>query len=272
MCSEENYKFNNYSISPGDITYININFSSKVGCKYDQLSVIWKWFTNNKWIMFAVFFVLGLTFCFAGRAMIKATLCFLGVIISAFVIIYIFYSTFLKRDTELWIVWVVLGGAVLVGLLLGFILQKYSKVGAFALAGWGGFTLGLILYNTFAYKIVGGSAAGYWCFIIGCALVMGILGYFLHDHIIIQCTALFGSFLAVYGVGLVAGHYPNPFTIQEMIKNGVLDNIDPLYYAYLGGNLVLYIAGCVVQYRHKKKYPDNNYEEKMRMRRRRGRY
>jgi hypothetical protein len=233
--------------------------------------VIWKWFENNKWVMFAVFFVLGMSLCFFGRAFVKATLCLLGVLISAFVIIYIFYSTFLKKDTELWIVWLVLGGAILVGLLLGFILQKYAKVGAFVLAGWGGFTLGLILYNTFAYKVIGGSAGGYWAFNIGCALVMGVLAYFLYDHIIIQCTAIFGSFLAVYGIGMVAGHYPNPFTIQEMISNGVFNNIDPLYYAYLGGNLVLYIAGLVVQYKHKKKFPNSEYEEQMQMRRNRTR-
>lgn len=77
--------------------------------------------------------------------------------------------------------------------------------------------------------------------------------------------------MAVYGIGLVAGHYPNPFTIQEMIKHNTLNDIDPLYYAYLGGNLVLYIIGCVVQYRHKKKYPESDYEEKMAMRRHRRR-
>jgi hypothetical protein len=44
-----------------------------------------------------------------------------------------------------------------------------------------------------------------------------------------------------------------------------------LYYAYLGGNLVLYIAGCVVQYKHKKKFPNSEYEEQMRMRRMRSR-
>ncbi len=123
MCTTDDYKLNDHTITSVDnVTYINVNFSSRVGCAYDQLSVIWKWFGNNKWIMFAVFFVLGMSLCFAGRAFIKATLCLLGVLISAFVIIFIFYSTFLKKDTELWIVWLVLGGAVLVGLLLGFIL------------------------------------------------------------------------------------------------------------------------------------------------------
>jgi hypothetical protein len=36
MCSTDEYKLNNYTIIPGDqATNININFSSRVGCKYD---------------------------------------------------------------------------------------------------------------------------------------------------------------------------------------------------------------------------------------------
>jgi len=30
--------------------------------------------------------------------------------------------------------------------------------------------------------------------------------------------------------------------------------VDPLFYAYLGGNLVLYAAGCIWQYRRLKEY------------------
>jgi hypothetical protein len=71
-----------------------------------------------------------------------------------------------------------------------------------------------------------------------------------------------------YGIGLVAGHYPNPFTIVELIKNNQWKGMDPLFYAYMGGTLLLYIIGCVVQYRHKKKHPEYNPEEKIRIRRR----
>jgi Domain of unknown function (DUF4203) len=99
---------------------------------------------------------------------------------------------------------------------------------------------------------------------VGITLVCGLLAFCLYDHILIQATALFGSFIFVYGIGMVAGRYPNPFTIQRLIEAGQLDNIDPVYYAYLGGNLVLYIIGCVVQYRHKKKNPKKTeYEERM---------
>ena len=245
-------------------TQIVVRFESRVGCKYDQLSEIWNWFNSNRWIMFAFLSVVGFMLCFFGRALVKPTLFILGIFIATLVIMYIFYSTFLKKDTETWIAWSVLGGSILVGLLLGFVFQKFAKVGAFALAAWGGFTLGLILYNSFMYKAIGGSLAGYWCWQVGISLVVGLLAFFLYDHIMILSTSLFGSFVFCYGIGLVAGHYPNPFTILDLIKHGQLDNIDPIYYAYLGGNALMFLVGCLVQYRHKKLNPElSAYEQKM---------
>lgn len=144
----------------GDKTQITYRFKSRVGCKYDQLSKIWDWFQSNRWAMFAFLAVVGFTLCFFGRALVKPTLFLLGIFIATLVIMYIFYSTFLKTDTETWVAWTVLGGSVIVGLILGFIFQKFAKVGAFALAGWGGFTLGMILYSAFMYKFIGGSLAG----------------------------------------------------------------------------------------------------------------
>jgi hypothetical protein len=114
--------------------------------------------------MFAFLVVVGFTLCFFGRALVRPTLFLLGIFIATLVIMYIFYSTFLKTDTKTWVAWTVLGGSVVVGLILGFIFQKFAKVGAFALAGWGGFTLGLILYTAFIRNLIGGSLAGYWAF------------------------------------------------------------------------------------------------------------
>ncbi len=160
--------------------------------------------------------------------------------------------------------WAVLGGSIVVGLILGFLFQKSAKVGAFALAAWGGFTLGIILYNAFMYKLIGGSAAGYWAWQVGISLVCGLLAFILYDHILILATALFGSFIFCFGIGMVAGRYPNPFTIQELIKNGQLENIDPVYYAYMAGNLVMFALGLLVQYKHKRRNPGRTeYEEQM---------
>jgi hypothetical protein len=194
--------------------------------------------------MFALFTIIGASLCLFGRALLKPTLFLTGVLLAAFIIIYIFYTTFLKTTTKVWIGYAVLGGSIIVGLLVGFVLAKFVKVGAFILAGWGGFAVGLLIYNALFSNI--DSPFAFWGVTIGVALVFGVLTVFLFDHIFIQATAILGAFLFTYGIGLVAGHYPNPFTIVELIKNNQWKGMDPLFYAYMGGTLLLYIIGCVV--------------------------
>lgn len=109
----------------------------------------------------------------------------------------------------------VLGSSVIVGLIAGYFLAKFDKVGAFALAAWGGFAVGLLLYNAFGYKL--NAQWTLWLFTIGMALVFGVFTIFFFDHILIQSTAALGSFIVVYGIGFVGGHYPNPFNIVAMI-------------------------------------------------------
>lgn len=165
--------------------------------------------------MFALFVVVGSALCFAGRLLLKPTLFVTGVLTAAFVVIFIFYTEFLSNDTEKWVFYAVFGGAVLAGLVLGYFLAKFDKVGAFALAAWGGFAVGLLLYNAFGYKL--NVQWTLWLFTIGMAAVFGVLTIYFFDHILIHSTAVLGSFLVVYGFGLVEGHYPNPFNIVIMI-------------------------------------------------------
>lgn len=209
--------------------------------------------------MFAVFVVIGGMLTLFGRALFKPTIFIAAILATVFVAMFIFYTTFLKTNTETWVGWAVLGGSVLGGLILGFILAKFVKVGAFVLAAWGGYAVGLLLYNSFLYKM--NSDVGMWCVTIGIALLFGVLSVFLYDHILIHSTAILGSFMFVYGIGLVAGNYQNPFTIATLIQNGQLSSIDPIFYAYMAGNLVLYALGCFVQYRHKREHPAYHPEE-----------
>ena len=67
------------------------------------------------------------------------------------------------------------------------------------------------MYNSFLYYI--DSDVALWCFTIGLGLLYGCMIFFFFDHILIHATAIIGSYLAIYGIGLVAGHYANPFTI-----------------------------------------------------------
>lgn len=200
--------------------------------------------------MFVVFVVVGTVVCFLGRTLFKPVIFIAGIILCVSLVWIIFYSTFLNENTKTWVGWVVLLGSVLLGVIVGCLFIKLIKLGAFVLAAWGGFTLALLIYNSFLYKM--NSDAGFWGFCCGVALVSGILALFFFDHILIHSSALAGSFLVINGIGLVAGHYQNPFTIASEINNGVIDGIDPLFYAYLGGNIVLYALGVLFQYRQRR--------------------
>lgn len=171
-------------------------------------------------------------------------------------IMLIFYSTFLSNNTKSWVGWVVLASSLILGLLLGWLFVKIARLGAFCLAAWGGYAFSLLIYNAFLYKM--DSDAGFWGFTIGTALLFGILALCFFDHILIHATAMLGSFFAIYGIGLVAGRYTNPFTIVSLIKHGQLENVDPVFYAYLVGNLILYGMGAAWQYRHRHHNPDED--------------
>jgi hypothetical protein len=200
--------------------------------------------------MFVISVVLGIVICFFGRRLFKPVLFITGVVLVVSLVMLIFYSTFLKSNTAAWVGWVVLSCSTLLGLCVGGIFVKIAKLGAFVLAAWGGFTLGLLMYNAVLYKAF--NEGGMWGFCVGVALLFGLLALFFFDHILINVTALIGAFLIFNGVGLVAGHYQNPFTIAEEIKQGLIEHIDPIFYAYLAATILVYILGAIVQYKQRR--------------------
>jgi hypothetical protein len=106
------------------------------------------------------------------------------------------YNTFLKDNDKTWVFWLVVGISALIGILIGVLLVKLSKLGAFLVAGWGGYSLGLLLYNAFLYKIWAGSAA-VWVWSLSFALVAGALACCLFETVLILSTSLAGSYLAI---------------------------------------------------------------------------
>ena len=118
--------------------------------------------------------LIGFFICFFGLKLYKPIFFISGTLITIFIIVLVFYSTFLKSTTETWVPWVVLSGALLVGLLVGFIVMKISILGAFILAFIGGYCGALLLWNTFLY-LVSSSAALFYTFTIGIGFICGVL-------------------------------------------------------------------------------------------------
>jgi hypothetical protein len=201
--------FSSYTIDESNPMSPYITIRSSTGCATDAF---WTWITNNKWVMFAISIVIGFIVCFFGRKLWKPLFFLTGVLLTVFLVVIIFYTTFLNDQTESWIGWVVIGGSVLLGLIVGFIFMKVSKLGAFVLAGWGGFCLGLLIWNSFLYLATSSNVL-FWLFTVGCGVIVGILAIIFFDHIIILASAMAGAYVFVAGIGMVAGRYTNPFTV-----------------------------------------------------------
>ena len=113
------------------------------------------------------------------------------------------------------------------------------------LAGWGGATGGMILYEAFIYQAHLDWL--FWVTVCTCALIAAVLAFFLMDEVVIVATALLGSYCLVRGVACYAGHYYNEVTMAKMAKEGLLDDIDPWYWAYVGGFFLMAIIGLLIQ-------------------------
>ena len=235
------------------------------------MNAIWNFIRSNKWIVFGVFLAAGLLICFTGRKLFKVVLfttAMLAVTIAGMVLA---YSAFLYKSQEQWVGWVTLAVCILIGAGVGFIMLKLLRFGIFLIAGFGGFCLGLVIWDAFLYFVQ--SQVVMWISLIAFALLCGLIALKIEETVLILATSFTGAYLMFRGIGMVAPGWPNSFTLSELMNTKAIDSIDPYFYAYLAGIVIFTILGCVVQFKQKKKddeadrHPYTRYRNKKRGRR-----
>jgi len=193
----------------------------------------------------AAFIILGVFLAFFGRYLLKVAVFIAGTVLITFLILVIFYATFLSNNTASWVGWLVVSLAIIFGLVGGYFLAKYEKVDAALLGAWGGFTLGVLLNETVLY--LASSTALFWCVNVGLALVCAIAAFFAFNQAIMIGTSFIGSYVTARGISLYAGGFPNEYVLINQIKTGAITNINPVFYAYLAGIVIMSIGAYVVQ-------------------------
>ena len=77
------------------------------------------------------------------------------------------------------------------------------------------------------------------------ALCFAALTFCFFEALVIISSSALGSFLMVRGVACYAGHYyPEP-VVLEMMKDGIVTEIDPLYWCYVGGFLLVFVLSSL---------------------------
>ena len=201
----------------------SIKMSSYAGCPVFSVNAIWDFLSKYDYLWGALLIALGFVLAMFGRKLFKPVIFLVGMLAFVFVALLFMYSTFFDQNTSAAAGWITLVVSVLLGIVVGIILAKLSKLGVAVLAGWGGFCLGLVLWNAFLFYSK--SQVAFWFFTLGIAVACGILSLFVFDHALIISTAIVGSYGFVRGISLYAGGYPNEFTIVQMLENGFDDQI-----------------------------------------------
>ena len=172
-------------------------------------------------------------------------MCFAGFLSTIALSCFIFYAVYLNTTSDLAHFWYFLGGGALAGIFVGLLLAWAIKVGAAILAGWGGLCLALILNESILYRF--GAEWLFWTSIVIIMVACAVAAFFIFDVAVVMATVTLGAYAMVRGVSAYAGHYYNEVTMAEMLKDGLLDDIDPYYWIYVGGFVVAMLLGSLVQ-------------------------
>jgi len=55
--------------------------------------------------------------------------------------------------------------------------------------------------------------------------------------------------MSMRGIGIMAGGFPNEYVLINQIQSGAISSIDPVFYAYLAGIVVMTIICTIVQWK-----------------------
>lgn len=147
--------------------------------------------------------------------------------------------------------WAIIAAMAILSLVAGYFFAKFRAIGLGLLAAWGGVCLGFLINTTFFVS----NTWAYWAIIVGCALVVGLLTFYVQEAVVMVITSFIGSYAVIRGISLYAGGFPPETQLHRMIKEGGLtwDDFPKAFFGYLAGILILSILSAIYQFKHGKK-------------------
>jgi hypothetical protein len=168
--------------------------------------------SKYSYLLGAVLIVMGLFLGFFGNKFVNFVIGLVGFLASS--VLMLFASSWvLEKSNQTpkdWVIWTLLAVCLLLGAGIGYLLVKSRKAGVAIMAAWGGATLGFILTTAIVIENV----YAYWGIIIGCALVCAFLAFKTEKLVIMFATAHIGSYLAIRGISMYAGGFPNESSLR----------------------------------------------------------
>ena len=234
-----------------------LEFKSKYGCPLGSGYLLLKFMEKYNYVFMVLMVLLGIFLCFVGRKYIAPTIIVLCGLIACYALTALVLSIFPNFiKTELWL-FVCLLVCLIIGLIIGYFVRDMEKFLVVVAGGFLGFSLATFLYQIVQNYVNWNPQILYYVCIGVCVLVGAGIGFWLAEPVLILGLSVFGGYLAMRGVSLVAGNYLDEGLVIDLIKNKEWEQLKelrtPWVYAYLGSWAALAIVGTIVQCYYSKK-------------------
>ena len=254
---------NHFTITNNDSCLHFIEIDSLYGCSLRSSYLLLKLFKEYKFIFAIIFIVVGLILCFFGLSFSGKTVIIICGLLGCYLITAVILNLFpnlIKDELSLLICLLV---CLVLGCVVGFFLRGEIKFTILLCGGFLGYCVSIFVYQIVQNYVNFDPQILYYA-VVGICIVLGAaLGWYLANPIIILGTAVFGGYLAMRGISLIAGNYLDEGYIIDLIKDKEWDQLkdirDGWTYAYLGAWLVLAVAGIIVQCKNAKKSKSSDY-------------
>ena len=228
--------------------------TSKEACPKITLGTLWHFFQAYYLGFGVIMIILGIYFLAFGGRYHQATMLMFGQFsFSAAAMILLFALIYPKNAPE-YAVWLSLIGSLGLGYGVGYLVQKYARVGVLLIGAWMGALLGSLIYASIIVKIQGESTlVALWLTILICSIAVAILSQVFFDHTVIVGSAIVGSYVLVRGISVYIGGFPNEFILYQNYQNGTVVQNSKTILIYLLIMVLLAFSSILVQFRLRSK-------------------
>jgi len=130
---------------------------------------------------------------------------------------------------------------LIIGLAIGYLLTKSVRVAQAFVAGYMGFSVGMIVNSLVLYMLE--SETVFWVTICCFTLGMATLGCVCHSKHMCWITALAGAYITMRGIALVTGHAQDQFGIIDAMKAGAFTRQEAWVWFYFLMFVILLLLG-----------------------------
>jgi len=239
------------------------------------MPALWRWADNYSYVIGAVLIVVGSGLIQFGGKHYLASIVTINTFGMMFLILFSLFGIVMPFSTPQFIVWVCVFMSLFIGLGLGIGAYQWPKFGIISIGMFAGGLLGLLFYtvcfSNFGHQseeaqkeVKQGQISIHYidqkqapqtlkdseysqlqnCILLGIIMFSGLMLMFF-DYAVIYCACITGSYLAVRGLSIFIGGFPNEFIVYDsMINQRFMQNQQSLFMYMI---LMIVVASVSVQ-------------------------